>query len=166
MSTDSGDGMEWIEEGLWEGFGRSCKYLELCFYTVLLWKVTIRFSETSPIVTVFSRQKERKKKNTIMEWGLCPNVSRNSWVGWKCQQTLFSWRTMPHLHYKRAGISFPQVQGWHSLNSFGCLLGRSQLDQTLQHYHEMSLGNDIFLCSPLNILNLGSSRWQQSFSLL
>lgn len=55
LSTDSGDGVGQIEEGLGEGFGRSCKYLGLCFHTVLLLRVTMRYSETSPIVTISSR---------------------------------------------------------------------------------------------------------------
>lgn len=60
---------------------------------------------------------------------------------------------MSHLPYKKAGVSSPQIQGWQSPNSFGCLLGRSQLERTLPHYHETELGNNILLCSQLNILN-------------
>lgn len=55
MFIDFGDGMEWIEEGLWEGFGRSCKYLDFYFYIVFLWKVIIRFLEIFLIVIVFFR---------------------------------------------------------------------------------------------------------------
>lgn len=114
MSTDSGDGMEWIEEGLWEGFGRSCKYLDLYFHTVLLWKVTIRFSETSPIVTVFSRQKEREKKQTPLWNGvfaqmylgipeLVESVNKHCFHGEQCHIYIIKELVCPFLRYK-AGI--------------------------------------------------------------
>lgn len=81
MATDSGDGVGNIEESLWDSFGRNWKYLGRCLLSHCPFvegnhKVYRNFSNYYNILY---------KEKTIMEWGLCPHVVKNSWVGWKRQ---------------------------------------------------------------------------------